>query len=376
MGTRILRGDQYGLVQSEETVSESILLDLARDVSDLRIATLTKRREAHVGADWEWWIEGSHGWFAMLVQAKKLRGNEYDIGYRPSATSANPSPARQIDKLIDSASALGVIPVYALYNRRPATSESLYDRSCWQDHIMPPAFSSITAIDAREARGMLDKSGAPRRAISLQSMSKKAIPWSCLASCPLSCRSGAGPYPGGDPRPKPAGPRDPAASETGAVVMPSSSTFVDFNASEIRRSNPAEPLEEFLQRDRIPDLAIDPAEAIARVFDRQRSGEVRDHIENGGFNLQFEVPWYVLSAFGNTSQKREAEAAPGPPRHLIVQPIDLLGAGERLETPAYVYDLTVVAARFAALRQALPENGDQNRASAATAAALRSAASY
>src|SRR5690606_2439034 len=66
---------RVGLTFSEETVTETILLQLAESFpGQISIVPFNKRQEGRVGADWAWAFmsaDGAHV-YPMLVQAKAL----------------------------------------------------------------------------------------------------------------------------------------------------------------------------------------------------------------------------------------------------------------------------------------------------------------
>lgn len=88
------------VAQPEETITESVLLELKESLPQLSIKTYTRLEENRdTGADWLWWWRGETAWFGGLVQAKKLKRKRggtphYEIGYRPKprAGTAQPSP--------------------------------------------------------------------------------------------------------------------------------------------------------------------------------------------------------------------------------------------------------------------------------------------
>lgn len=194
---RIVAGESAGIRQSEETITETVLLDLKIRLPNLRIATHTHLTESSSGADWEWWIEGDSRWFGMLVQAKKLHAINkrqtafgYGFGYPPYSAVGD----LQVDRLIHTAenqSELELAPVYVLYNgtdeptsqvRCPLRVVDYYDRA-----------GGITAMSAYTVRDLARKNVTPRglsRAdLPLDQASTHAILWSCLATCGDACRS-------------------------------------------------------------------------------------------------------------------------------------------------------------------------------------------
>ncbi len=114
-----------GLTFNEETITETILLDLQTDYpGHVEVVAFNKRQEAKTGADWLWSFVSADGSrsLTMLVQAKRLedveqvyRGINRTIGKRLP-------PVRQIDQLLDTARQQGVPAFYAFYNHLSQTS--------------------------------------------------------------------------------------------------------------------------------------------------------------------------------------------------------------------------------------------------------------
>ena len=152
----------YGLSLQEETITEILLLEMARTLSPLglNVKMFTKQAEGGKtrtvlstdatgmqvatekvlieaeGADWEWFVDGLGSCSASFrVQAKKL--------YRDAPTKAGHyggfKPGdKQIDDLIKRAT--GGNPIYILYNHqdvlnnslfRPSRQPDFFGRSCW-----------------------------------------------------------------------------------------------------------------------------------------------------------------------------------------------------------------------------------------------------
>lgn len=110
-----------GLRFNEETATEVLLLDLARQFpGSVRVIPFTHSEEAQFGADWAWAFVGPDGRTSqgMLVQAKRL--DDRDLEYRELFKQGRPvgtgSLTFQIDRLIASARHFGLPPIYAFYN--------------------------------------------------------------------------------------------------------------------------------------------------------------------------------------------------------------------------------------------------------------------
>jgi len=188
VGRRIASGQQYGIRQPEETLTNSLLLDLRRALPDLNVQMTSRAAESVEGADWEWWIEGESKWFGALIQAKRTtRRGLIDFGYAPSKSVRNPNPAKQIDSLIKTARARGIPPLYVLYN--DANDDAvLSSRECVQRSLLPKGSAGVTVLSAYTAQWLLKAGGD--KPVPLKEVAKHAVPWSCLVSCPQSCRVG------------------------------------------------------------------------------------------------------------------------------------------------------------------------------------------
>src|SRR5690606_8057430 len=110
---------RVGLTFSEETVTETILLQLAESFpGQISIVPFNKRQEGRVGADWAWAFmsaDGAHV-YPMLVQAKALDFSDVNYPEIKRNIGKIVPAVRQIDRLIDSAQSLGWPAIYAFYN--------------------------------------------------------------------------------------------------------------------------------------------------------------------------------------------------------------------------------------------------------------------
>ena len=120
-----------GLRYNEETVTETLLLDLMINYpGDVRIIPFNKKNEARNGADWAWAFVSCNGRSnqGMLVQAKRLGDNDrnYHSLYYKSRSKSVPSPLSQLDQLIKSAKHYQLPPVFAFYNHLDDDSRILH----------------------------------------------------------------------------------------------------------------------------------------------------------------------------------------------------------------------------------------------------------
>lgn len=151
-----------GLSFNEETITETILLDLKTSYpSHVQIIAFNKAQEATTGADWLWSFVSADGQqsFTMLVQAKRLedaeqlyRGIARQIGKRMP-------PVRQIDQLLETARSQQVPAIYAFYNH--VTNVSRITRKCGSLPLTDPdqvrGFGISVAEASTVARALPDE---------------------------------------------------------------------------------------------------------------------------------------------------------------------------------------------------------------------------
>lgn len=180
---RLDRAVQLGVDQHEETLTQSVLLDLRIELPQLSISVYTRQEESRFsGADWMWLWEGDEKWFGHLVQAKRLKYSAggklvYNVGYRPRLR------VPQIETLLAASRRHDMPAIYALYN--PSVGE-WRAKAC---PVVPPgaAEEGITMLSADVALELLrQESGSIKdlaRDLSLARIAPHARPWSCLATC-------------------------------------------------------------------------------------------------------------------------------------------------------------------------------------------------
>lgn len=177
-------GRRYGVDQHEETITESLLLDLARSQPNVKVRTFTRMEESReTGADWAWWWEGERRWFGALVQAKVLKDRNglsgYDFGYRPKVSNYRPDPERQIDLLLKASKHWDLPPLYALYNGPDLN----IDPASWHCTEIPydPEAMGVAVLPAPIASWLLGLGDA-----SQSSTNRFSRPLPCVI-CPASC---------------------------------------------------------------------------------------------------------------------------------------------------------------------------------------------
>jgi len=169
-----------GFPFSEETVTETVLLDLASALSHVvHIVPFTKPQEGQTGADWEWCLydQPNNRYLRFLVQAKVL--DDKDRNYAHIDRYIGNTSVRQIDRLADTSMARGVPAIYAFYNHLTDPTRVPLDRcACWK--CLTCWGASVAPLDAVMA-ALPDKSFETLRHVSM--------PWLCM----LCSATGGGP---------------------------------------------------------------------------------------------------------------------------------------------------------------------------------------
>ena len=134
-----------GFPFSEETVTETVLLDLATEHPlDIQIIPLNKREEGKIGADWEWlfFSRDNKKFVRSLVQAKVL--DDSDNEYAHIDRTIGNTGIRQIDRLLERANGRGIPALYAFYNhlrdpsRVPTNACAFFAcTECWGCSVAP-----------------------------------------------------------------------------------------------------------------------------------------------------------------------------------------------------------------------------------------------
>ena len=119
---RIHDGEQLGIRQGEETLTDYVLLEMKRArPAGVRVIKTPKDKERNTGTDWEWWIGSPKlGWIRYAVQAKKAKGQNY--GSLAHRVGKGPAKKLQIDILEDYASLVNAVPMYCLFNHIASVS--------------------------------------------------------------------------------------------------------------------------------------------------------------------------------------------------------------------------------------------------------------
>ena len=109
-----------GLALQEETLTEMLLLRMARDHDKhgLTVAMFNKAEEAKNGADWEWIVNTGGCELGLRVQAKRLYHKAKSVDYGGLGPTS-----KQAGKLISRAGRR--VPIYVFFNHDHGQSSSL-----------------------------------------------------------------------------------------------------------------------------------------------------------------------------------------------------------------------------------------------------------
>ncbi len=178
-----------GLSFNEETITETILLDLQTNYpGHVQVVAFNKLEEAQTGADWLWSFVNANGSqsLTMLVQAKRLENSERSYLKLDQNIGKRTPPIRQIDQLLATAKQQNVPALYAFYNHVRQTSR------------IPHVCGSLSPSSPDHIHGF-GISLADANAVAA-TMPDKTFDKHCLHSMPLHCllcSGGSGVRPGG-----------------------------------------------------------------------------------------------------------------------------------------------------------------------------------
>ncbi len=128
----------YGLKLQEETITEMLLLRMARECSSsgLNVKMFSRTEEGGNkkykkignGADWEWFVETPCCSVGFRVQAKVLSSRITPVKRNLSFGKYEgfPRDKKQTDELISSASSAGYNPIYVFYNHPWISDRSMF----------------------------------------------------------------------------------------------------------------------------------------------------------------------------------------------------------------------------------------------------------
>lgn len=182
---RLQQSWSYGIRLGEETLTDLLLLELARYAPwGIQLSQTTKSQEAHRGTDLEILVSTKRGGFVgFAIQAKKLYPTKYtDDGgiYKNLNSKVGNTEIRQIDVLERYSQRVGAIPFYLLYNFVDAYGLARRSWHCCEKFQIEQL--GCTLVPSWRARQAINERGG--RYFNWLHEDGNALPWRCLFNCP------------------------------------------------------------------------------------------------------------------------------------------------------------------------------------------------
>ncbi|TQN47720.1 hypothetical protein FHX52_0835 [Humibacillus xanthopallidus] len=185
----IADADDLGLRLREDTVTEGVLLRLARRVPDLILHRFNQMSEKSSGGDWEWFVGSQRaGWIAFRIQAKRMDGFQYlqldHEGLLPGE--------KQYDTLIRD-SAAGTVPTFPFHVFFNGWSGGWPSSIAWNACPNGRVFTLCKhheetdmgcSLAPSAAVRILHRSGGAKR-LRVETYLPHSVPWSWLFGPPL-----------------------------------------------------------------------------------------------------------------------------------------------------------------------------------------------
>lgn len=172
---RIRMSVPTGIIISEESITDYNLLDLQiKHPDELQTRKIARKREARIGADWEWWLGSDSLWIGLRVQAKRIDLQNF-IYRNLNKTNIY---GRQIDLLIKNSinNNPPMIPIYVFYNY-------------WNDNVFDPPWlcqtypKSVQMLGCSISHAIYVKAILDKGSEKVQDVMRAMYPWSCLVCC-------------------------------------------------------------------------------------------------------------------------------------------------------------------------------------------------
>jgi hypothetical protein len=173
----------FGLSQNEETITETMLLNLAKQCEGTGLCAIpySKATEKVNGADWEWWFTSNGEGVAFRVQAKRLFESGRYESLKPKGS--------QIKNLISQAS--DKVPMLAFYNFQAGIAKSMpfgsIPKGCDCSAYRRPSYWGCSLEPAR----IVETQGKTK----FRDMHPNMIPMHCLFCQKISWSRGGKPPP-------------------------------------------------------------------------------------------------------------------------------------------------------------------------------------
>lgn len=171
----------HGAIYGEETITDSILLEIAKqNFFNLRILQTPKNIEGAQGTDWEWFVgSNENGWIRYAIQAKKMNTNSMSYQSLNHKVGSSPNEEFQIDILRTFAAANGAIPLYNFYNYYPEATESdhWHCSKSFDRELLGWTFTTLSNV-----QNAIDTYG--HRTFDKIHRQEETLPIRCLFTCP------------------------------------------------------------------------------------------------------------------------------------------------------------------------------------------------
>lgn len=170
----------YGTIYGEETITDSILLELAKqNYFNIRIIQTPKHQEGVRGTDWEWFV-GSYkfGWIRYAIQAKKINPNTFRYDKLNHIVGKPPNAIAQSKLLRKYSNVNGAIPLYNFYNYYSNVNEKDHWNCCqtFEKELLGWTFTTLANVEkAISIRGY--------RSFDQIHKFKNTLPIRCLFNC-------------------------------------------------------------------------------------------------------------------------------------------------------------------------------------------------
>lgn len=175
---RIADGERLGISQGETSITDHLLLEIAR-LGDPRFKVMKTSiiKEAEQGTDWEWWVGSpSAGWLRYAIQAKRF--NLQTGTYDKLNHTIGKNHGRQLDVLKNYASKNNAIPAYCLYNHATEADYGPF----WHCGVTPPEPTQLGCTISGLPQVEAALNGRGQR--TFKSFHQNgAFPWRCLVGC-------------------------------------------------------------------------------------------------------------------------------------------------------------------------------------------------
>ena len=176
------RAFRHGLSLQEETITEMLLLRMAKDRSKhgMRVRMFNKRQEGKNGADWEWFIRTRYCSLGLRVQAKRLyhrdtAGDKDYGGLDPDSS--------QIDTLISKAGSK--LPVYVFFNHNHGTNSRLLKAGSSSWEYQGRTFWGCSIASAHEVK----KANSNKLKDMLKNPGPNMVPWHRMIDSSGQCNA-------------------------------------------------------------------------------------------------------------------------------------------------------------------------------------------